>query len=303
MQAPTELLDTPDGQPIPLREWSVENPRAVVHISHGMAEHCGRYEPLARELNKAGIAVFAHDHRGHGLNPGRRLGHYADEDGWRKVTEDLNRVYEHVKRRHPDLPVFLLAHSMGSFIAMGFLQNHQTAYRGIILSGSDYTPPLKFVAALPIAKAEKLILGAASRAPVMSFLSFGSFNKGIKPPQTRYDWLSRDPDEVAKYLKDPYCGFDCTNQLWVDLLGGLSTIYQSANMRKLPHCPFYLFAGSQDPVGRYGTGVKALQKQLSKAGIPEVTMRLYPDGRHEMVNEMNRDEVVQDLINWLDAHI
>lgn len=303
MLAQQDTLAAQDGTAIPYRHWPCQKPRAVIQISHGMAEHSKRYAPLAQAFNQAGFATIAHDHRGHGHNRGRKLGHFADEKGWQKVTSDLAAIGALAHELYPGTPVFLLAHSMGSFIALGSLEMHPSQYAGIILSGSEYTTPLKFKAALPIAKTERLVFGPTGRSPVMSFLSFGSYNQGINQRRTRFDWLSRDPVQVDKYLQDPFCGFDCTNQLWVDLLGGLSETFAHSNLKRLPKVPFYLFAGTRDPVGRYGEGVKDLFRALQKAGIEDATLQLYPEGRHEMLNETNREEVIAQMLTWINQHI
>jgi alpha-beta hydrolase superfamily lysophospholipase len=302
-----------DGLSIQIRHWCPEAtdgrglthpiPRAVVQLSHGMAEHGGRYEYLARCLAGEGFATVASDHRGHGLNKGSRKGHYADEDGWQKVTGDLYSVRQYISTQYPGVPVFLLGHSMGSFISLGLLQRLQPVYQGVVLSGSDYTPPLKFKLALPVAKAERWFFGAGGRSPVMTFLSFGSFNRDFKPQRTPFDWLSSDNEQVDRYLQDPLCGFDCTNQLWVDLLGGLSEIYSPEGLARLQNLPYYLFAGEKDPVGQKGHGVMALAKALKKAGIRDIATRLYPEGRHEMLNEKIRDTVIDDLLAWLHQHL
>lgn len=301
-----------DGVQIALRHWRCggrtdrtgkTRPRAVLQLSHGMAEHVGRYDALARHLNREGIAVVGHDHRGHGMNKGHCPGHYADVDGWDRVVGDLAAVHRYIQAEYPGLPVFLLGHSMGSFISLAYLQRHRPNYRGVLLSGSDYTAPLKFRLALPVARAEKRVFGARGRSPVMTFLSFGSFNKPFKPHRTPYDWLSRDAAQVDAYIQDRDCGFDCTNQLWIDLLGGLCEIFGRKGLCRLQNLPYYLFAGEMDPVGQHGHGVRMLARQLDEAGVNDVTLKLYPEGRHEMLNESNRDEVIRDLLDWLRARL
>lgn len=297
------LLSAKDGHTIFLRSWkpSRKKPVGVVQISHGMAEHSERYAETAKQLCSAGFIVFAHDHRGHGHSMnGSPAGLYSQKDGWTLVKEDLNQVHEYIADEKPDLPLFLLGHSMGSFIAMAYLIDFHPKLTGVILSGSNYDKPIKYRALKPIIKAEKLRQGNEGRSKVIEFLTFGHFNKDIKNPSTPFDWLSRDPNEVDKYINDEHCGFFCTNQLWDDLTGGLIEISSTTRLKDIEaNLPIYLFAGAEDPVGEKGKGVRRLVHQLIGSGHTDVTYKLYPDARHEMLNETNKEEVVKDLTNWL----
>ncbi len=300
-------LSAQDGHNIFIRHWTPSRKKAkgVVHISHGMAEHSARYEATAKRLCNAGFIVFAHDHRGHGNSMnGSVPGHYSDKDGWSSVTSDLNLVQKHILQNYPELPLFLLGHSMGSFISMGYLIDFHPKLAGVILSGSNYDNPLKYRALKPIIKAEKVRIGAQGRSPIIEFLTFGSFNKGFENPNSSFDWLSRDENEVNKYVSDEQCGFFCTNQLWDDLTDGLISISSVSRLKNIPpHLPIYLFAGEKDPVGEYGKGVKRLATKLIDSGHTDVTCKLYPDARHEMLNEINSEEVVNDITDWLQIQV
>ncbi|OZG73505.1 lysophospholipase [Hahella sp. CCB-MM4] len=301
-----DTIESIDGHQITLYKWLPQNraPKGVFQIVHGMAEHSARYEHLAKALTEQGFMVIAHDHRGHGRSArGKLLGHYDDKDGWRKVVGDVNLVYQYCQQHCHQGPHVLFAHSMGSFITMGFLMNYPTALSGLILSGSNYSPPIKFKAAVQIARLEKLRLGARTTSKFLDFLSFGSFNDHFKPNRTSHDWLSRDTEQVDRYINDPACGFIATTQLWCDFLGGLRDISASRNLRKLPkNIPYYLLSGDRDPVGGMGKGVKELSRKLKNSGVQQLNCRLYPDGRHEMLNETNKDEVIQDMVKWLEQH-
>lgn len=293
-----------DGHEIPVRAWPVSGKTAVkgvIHISHGMAEHSMRYASTAKLLNKAGFHVYAHDHRGHGLNCETSTpGFYAETDGWKKVTEDLAAVQKHIENQHPELPRFLLGHSMGSFITMGYLTTQPSNLQGVILSGSNYDPTAKYHALRPILKAEKIRIGSKGRSPIVEMLTFGSFNKPYEPSESKFEWLSRLKDTVTQYETDPYCGFFSTNQLWEDLINGLISTYSNNGLARIPSdLPIYLFAGDKDPVGDMGKGVVRLTKQLLNTGHTDIAMKLYPNGRHEMLNETNADIVVSDLVAWL----
>ncbi|MEZ4336344.1 MAG: alpha/beta hydrolase [Sandaracinaceae bacterium] len=295
-------LTAEDGHRIAAKMCMPEGtPRGLVQISHGMAEHQARYGRVADALAAQGWAVVTHDHRGHGASAPieRDLGHFADEDGWRKVRADLQQVRAAGRERAPDGPVVLLGHSMGSFIALSEQIHEGGNVDRLVLSGSNVGGGPLVSAGLVAAKAERLRQGKRGKSKVLAFLSFGSFNKGFEG-RTEFDWLSRDEAEVDKYVADPWCGFDCTNQLWVDLLEALADNGRAERLRRIPSdLPVYILSGDRDPVSQGGKGVRALEKQLRAVGIRDLTTQLYRDARHELFNETNRDEVLADLTEWL----
>ncbi len=303
MSLTTYTIPSTDDHAIFVREWSVPKNRQVkgaIHISHGMAEHSERYDRFAKALNAQGFVVFAHDHRGHGHAMSEQQGVFSRENGWQKVLADMDVVQKHIRNAHPDAPLFLFGHSMGSFIAMSFIKHYQPALNGFVASGSNWDEIVKYRALIPILKAEKMRLGADKPSPIVEMLTFGAFNAKFKPAQTDSDWLSRDPQEVQKYLNDSMCGFFCSTQLWEDLVTALIDISTKQAFMQFPNSlPLYIFSGDQDPVGNFGKGVRALAKHFITGGTLDLTLRLYPEGRHEMLNETNRDEVTSDMVNWL----
>ncbi len=306
MQARQIHLRNRDRHEVFTRVWEADAHtqapvRGVVHINHGMAEHGERYDQTAEALVAAGFVVAAQDHRGHGRSIHQGLpGHFADQDGWEWVVSDVDLVVRHLQDQYRGVPVFILGHSMGSFIVMQYLMKYRPTLAGAILSGSNYSPPLKYLAAGLIARLERLRQGGRGKSTLLRQLSFGSFNKGFKPARTELDWLSRNEAAVDAYIADPLCGFDCSNQLWIDLLGGLVQISRPDNLKRIPaDLPLYIFGGSDDPVGSFGKGLSTLADKLRKSGHAQVDLKLYPQGRHEMLNETNRDEVVADLLGWL----
>lgn len=270
-------------------------------LSHGMAEHAGRYERLAAALNAAGYHFYAIDQRGHGRTAeADELGHFADQGGWGKVVGDLASLNHHIRQQHPELPIFLLGHSMGSYISMAYLLHHSCSLQGAILSGSNYQPQALYRVARLIARFERWRQGPLGKSALIDFLSFGSFNKAFKPNRTAFDWLSRDPQEVDRYVADPLCGFRCSNQLWVDLLGGLADITPPTHLRQIDaDLPLLIIGGERDPVSQ-GKRLGDLTDALRGAGLRQVTLKTYPEARHELFNESNRDAVTQDLIDWLE---
>ncbi|WLH50804.1 alpha/beta hydrolase [Pseudomonas tolaasii] len=302
MNHSTFWLTANDHTRLYVNQWLPEGPaRAMIMLSHGMAEHSGRYERLAEALCAAGYGLYALDQRGHGRTADEgTLGLYAEKDGWNKVVGDLASLNQHIAHQAPGLPIILLGHSMGSYIAQAYLLHHSASLNGAILSGSNFQPVALYRAAELIARIERARQGLRGRSALIDFLSFGSFNKAFKPNRTAFDWLSRDPVEVDKYINDPLCGFRCTNQLWVDLLGGLQQISKASNLAQIdPGLPILVIGGECDPVSE-GKRLKSLAHALREAGCQNLQLTLYPQARHEVFNETNRDVVTADVLTWLD---
>lgn len=269
----------------------------VIQICHGLGEHHRRYQRLATELVAAGYVVVAHDHRGHGQALAKEaLGHFADSDGWNKVVDDVAKVKRHVRSQLQPERWWLLGHSMGSYIAQARLQRSPEFADGLVLSGSTHAPRFDVRIGRWIARFERWRLGARARSTLLAKMSFGSFNKRFEPARTAFDWLSRDPAEVDRYVDDPCCGADSTTSLWIDLLGGLLEIGAPANMRRLAEdLPVYILAGEDDPVSG-DKGIEALTEQYLRAGVRQLSVDVYPDARHELFNETHRGAVTNKLI-------
>ena len=276
--------------------------KAVVLIAHGMAEHAARYRRFASELAARGYAVYAPDHRGHGRTSGGddRLG-WAGDDGWNGMLRDLAALAELVRERHPGAPVVLFGHSMGSVLAQRFAQLHGATLSGLILSGTFGSAP-KIGAA--IAAAQVLALARGGRAPSpLQRTMFADFNKAFSQ-KPGFEWLSRDAAEVQTYVDDPRCGFTFSNRLLLDMLRGYVQTWKPDNERAVPcDLPVLLFSGELDPVGRNTAAVNELAGRYRALRLTDVTVQFYPGGRHEMLNETNRDEVVNDVLAWLDARV
>jgi alpha-beta hydrolase superfamily lysophospholipase len=280
--------------------------KAAVQIAHGMAEHAARYERFAKALTDAGFAVYANDHRGHGKTAGalENVGYFADRDGWNVVIRDMHGLTEVIKKDQPGLPVFLFGHSMGSLLSRGYITRWGGDIKGVILSGTGGDPGLLGKVGLLVARWECKRKGRKASSPLMTRLSFGEFNKPFKPARTEFEWLSRDPKEVDKYVADPYCGGVFTAGFWYDMLSSMGEIFRPGTIAKIPKkLPIYLFSGEKDPVGNKMKGVKEAYNAYERAGIADVTVKFYKDGRHEMLNEINRDEVYKDVIAWLNKHL
>jgi alpha-beta hydrolase superfamily lysophospholipase len=284
-------FQTVDGANLHVSGWAVEKPKAIVQVLHGMAEYGSRYARLAQALAAAGYTTYAHDHRGHGKSvpDGSPPGHMADSDSWNRIVEDAHGVNREIAKRHPGLPIIVLGHSMGSFVVAAALS-----------ASAGKPPPIAAVGKL-VARIERARVGKRKPSPVLQRLTFGEYNKAFAPTRTEFDWLSRDPEEVDKYVADPLLGFAVTTQTWLDMLNALNRIANPSNIAKIPKgMPLYLLAGDRDQVGNDGKGMKSLYNAYKRAAIFDVRLKLYPSGRHEMFNETNRQEVTNDFIAWCD---
>ncbi len=305
MTQPNITLTSPaDGLLLRGYEWlPPAAPRGLVLIAHGMAEHAGRYARFAAALNQAGLAAYAFDHRGHGHSApsAAGLGHFADRDGWNRAVADLAAAGEVARQRHPGLPLLLFGHSMGSFMAQQFLYEYGERLAGCVLCASNGKPPPIAALGRLITRLERLRLGRRGISLFIHQMSFGAFNKRFEPARTAFDWLSRDPAEVDRYVADPFCGFPIDVQAWVDFLDGLDAMARPANQARIPKAlPVFVIAGTHDPVSGGGKGLRQLLAAYAAAGLSRVESRFYENARHELLNETNRDAVTADIIAFFE---
>jgi len=300
MQSTTFTLATVDGARLWVYRWLPEQtPRGIVQVAHGWAEHAARYERLADALCQAGYAVYANDHRGHGKTAGDpvALGFLAEHDGWNKAVGDLWQLHQRIRAEHPDAPIFALGHSMGSFLTQQFMSEHGESLAGVALSATNGKPPAITPLGIMLAKFERLRVGPHGHSKLLHHLVFDALNKSFEPARTKFDWLSRDAVEVDKYIADPLCGFASQVQMYIDVLSALAGLATPARLAKVPQqLPIYLFHGSRDPVA---TSVKQLVAAYHAANLQDVEYKVYPDARHETLNETNRDQVTRDLLSWM----
>lgn len=295
----SRILSTADGKEFTLYHYPAENTKAYVHLLHGLAEHCQRYHVFAEFLQQHGYYVLSHNHRGHG----ERLphGHFADQRGWEKVLDDISLIHQELDQ---GIPLVLFGHSMGSFIAQAYAIIAGKRLQGLVLSGSNYQSPLMYYGGISVATLLKRLRPKLHGSRVLAALTTGAFNRHFKPAKTTADWLSRDHQTAQAYLDDPLCGFNATPGFWRDFFYGLIQISKHSELEKIPaNLPIYIFSGEHDPVGQQGKGVRALLKAFEQTRHKNVSLKLYPQGRHEMLNEINKDEVYQDCLSWLDQNI
>jgi len=298
-----------EGSEIYVYNWSPDadvKVKGVVQISHGMAETAARYERFAEYMTQNGYIVYINDHRGHGKTAGsvEKLGILADTDGFEWMAKDLHQLSGIIKKKHPELPLFLYGHSMGSYVTQRYIMLYGSELKGALLSGSNGKQGLILTIGTIVAKREIKKNGRNVKSDKLNQMSFGGFNKAFAPNRTDFDWLSRDNAEVDKYINDPYCGTVFTSGFFFDLLTGLKGIEKKENVDMVPkNLPILIFSGALDPCGKNGKGVTKLYNTYKKHGIEDVTLKLYPEARHEVLNETNRDEVLKDFVKWVDSHI
>jgi alpha-beta hydrolase superfamily lysophospholipase len=263
-------------------EWDVDEPRGVVQVAHGLAEHSARYDRFARALNDAGYSVRATDHRGHGASIAGTPGDFGVA-GFEALIADVAAYGASVR---DDLPLLLFAHSMGSFAAQSVILSHSEQYAGVVLSGST-----------------ALDLLAAGMAQAAEPAGLEAFNAGFEH-RTGYEWLSRDEAEVDRYVADPLCGFDLPDETVPALFGAAATLADPTVLAGIrSDLPLLLVSGSDDPLAGGGQLVDVLGQRYRDAGLVDVTVKLYDGARHEILNEINRDQITADVLAWLDAHL
>ncbi len=281
-------------------------PRAVVQIAHGIAEHIDRYRDFMAFLAENGFAVVGDDHLGHGktIEKPEDQGFFAETDGWEHVVRDMDRLHDLMRETYPDVPYVFFGHSMGSFLTRTYLIEHPDKYDAAIISGTGHQARAMVLGGYAAASFFVKKEGARAVGTTLNNIAFGSYNKGYDNPRTIYDWLSRDPAVPDAYAADPLCGFIATNGLFRDMMGGIKFITNQKNIDRMnKEKPIYFMSGDADPVGENGKGVTRAYKAFCKAGLHDVTIRLYPGGRHEMLNETNKDQVYRDILNWLNEKI
>ena len=284
-------------------QWLPEGePRGVIQIVHGVAEYVERYAPLAHYLTERGYVVCGEDHLGHGHTAAGQFGYFAPRGGWDLVARDIRQLRVLQGERHPGLPYVMLGHSMGSFLTRTYLIRWPGTLDGAVLSGTGQEPA-------PLVALGRLLAGGlcALRGPeyvsdLVYQLSLGAYNRAFRPNRTTADWLSRDEGAVDANLRGPLCAFRPTVSMFRDMMTGLRFIARRDNLARMERAtPVYFLSGDRDPVGSMGAGVKKVAGMFRAAGCGDVTLKLYPGGRHEMFNEINRQEVMDDLLAWLQS--
>lgn len=281
---------------------SAVEPRAIIQITHGMAEHMGRYAWSAQALADKGFVVVGKDHLGHGktAKSPSEYGYFGPFKGQDLQIADMRTQYELTKNEYPDLPYFLLGHSMGSFLTREYITLYGDELDGVILSGTGDPNPLSLSFARAITDILTMFAGQRKRSKFLTNMLFGSYNKRIPNPLSSYSWLTRDDESVEEYYDDPACGYCFTHNGFAHMFANMSRISMPDSMARIPkQLPILLVSGQQDPVGEWGVGVKRLVRKYRNAGIEDVSEFLYPHDRHEVLNELDKEQVVSDIASWI----
>ena len=296
------ILKSHDETSLIIYEWSVPNPKAYIHLIHGMSEHAARYDHFAKWLNDKGYFVYSSDLRGHGKTAGdlSKVGFFAFDKGWDKVVSDLKLIHESYKHKSPTLSHIIMGHSMGSLLVRSLAIDHPKIGDGYILSATSGHPGIKGIGGEPLAKILGFLTGKKNKSKLLQDITYADFNKRIKNKKSTKDWLSRDENVVNEYLNDPYCMQIFSNQFFADLAHGVLITNNAERMKKMnKSTPVLLLSGANDPVGLYGKGVEEVFHKMKKANLHDVELKLFKDGRHEMINEINKIEVFEFIDNWI----
>lgn len=275
--------------------------KGVIQIAHGMAEHHERYENFIGFLNSNGFAVYINDHLGHGksIKNISQLGYFGKEDGYIHLVDDMKIITDIIHNNHPDVPVILFGHSMGSMLARFYCEKYGKNINASIYCGTAGSNPVAPLG-INIVKTIAKIKGEYHRSDFINKLAFGTYNKKCKPQRTAFDWLTTDEKIVDKYIADPYCGFLFTANGYKDLMKLIVIINRADWYTSVPcSLPVYLIAGSDDPVGAYGKGIKEVYNELVDSRHTDVSIKLYENMRHEILNERNKQDVYNDVLAWI----
>ena len=297
----TFIFSAPDDQQIYCHRWPVKEPRAIVQIVHGGAEHGGRYARLAAALNEFGCTVYAEDHRGHGRTGeiNSKLGDMGEANAFERVCGDVVALGKRAQIENPDIPLVILGHSLGSLITQRILLHHSNLYAAAVLSGSPDI--LNVATAAEMVRAEVDRVGRDQVSDVLESGIVESFAAAFPNATTPHVWLSRDEGEIRTYEEDPWCGFALCTGAWQDLISAMVVTSEvaavAAGVRK--DLPIYILSGSDDPVHNDWQAIERIAGNYQKCGLEDLTVKKYEGGRHEMFNETNREEVTADLLEWL----
>jgi alpha-beta hydrolase superfamily lysophospholipase len=298
---------SPTGATLAVRHVpAMATPRAVVQINHGLAEHAARYQRFARFLAARGYHVYVHDHRGHGATraPDSIPGAFASRDGASKVIADVAAIHALIGERHPGLPVVTFGHSMGGLIALNFAETHPAASASLAVWNSNFNAGLAGRAGQAALRLEAFFKGSDTPSTILPKLTFQAWANAMPDRRTDFDWLSRDPLEVDLYVVDPLSGWDATVSMWQDVFRLIYAGGDAANLAKLPKAlPIHLIGGAEDPATNKGEAVTWLAEQMQKSGLSDVTVEILAGTRHETLNEINRDQSMDNFAAWLDSRI
>ena len=280
--------------------------KAVLQICHGMVEYIDRYNDFAQYLAERGVCVVGHDHLGHGksVQSEEYLGFFHESHGNKYVITDIHRLRRMTEKDYAGVPYFMMGHSMGSFLLRQYLTMRAEGLAGAIIMGTGYMPHGLLAAGQMVCRTIAAVKGWQYRSEFMNQLGMGGYNKQFEPSESTKDWITSDEEMRKKYEADPLCSFTFTVNGYYQMFEGMKVLTKKNAMDKIPgSLPVLFVSGAEDPVGSNGEGVARVFRKYERAGIQDVKMKLYPQSRHEILNESNREQVYEDLYQWMDDRI
>ena len=284
-------------------KWEIENPRAILQVSHGMSEFIDRYDTFAEFFNERGFVVVGNDDIGHGksLSEEKAPMYFGEEGSWKLAVEDLHTLYKMTKKEYPDVPYFVLGLSLGAYLMRTLLIEHNELSDGLVLLGTSRVVPLEFKMGLYMAEKERKKYGDDVATEQIHDLTFGTYNKRFKPSRTEMDWLCGNEEALDEFIADERRGKDLTVGLFRELLSVMLYAREMKNIEKMnKDLPVLFLSGEEDAVGKFTKGVISAYNDFKKCGIKDVEYKIYPGDRHDILNEKNKEEVFMDIANWLD---
>jgi alpha-beta hydrolase superfamily lysophospholipase len=280
-------------------------PKGILQIIHGMAEHHGRYHELGQFLAENGYGVFINDHPGHGQTAGsiERLGYISYSRGWEIMLENSRALYTYIRKSQPDIPLFLMGHSMGSILARHFIAVYPVYIQGLILSGTFETSNNILKLSHSFIRLQKLFLGSQRKSKWFNRFFYQNFNRHFEPRPTLFEWISSDRAEADQYVADPYCGFDCSIAFYNNIFKGISEMKKAHhNLKYRKTLPLLIFGGQDDPVGNFGKDAMKIHREFYKQRFQNLKVKVF-HGRHEMLHETEKEKVFIYLLNWVNEHL
>ena len=275
--------------------------KMILQIVHGMVEYVDRYDEFAKYCNDKGILVVGNDHLGHGksVTSDEKLGYFADKKGNECVIADIHKLHEITHKEYPDVPYFILGHSMGSFLTRQYIMLHPEGLAGAVIMGTGYQPVPVVRAGMALCSTIAAGKGWLYRSSFIDGMAMGSYNKSFGKPDGG-EWLNSKPENVSEYKTDPYCSFMFTLNGYYNMFKGLAFIGRKSNINSIPKdLPLFIVSGDEDPVGDFGKGVEKVYKELKDAGIKNVSMKLYHGSRHEILKDIEKETVFEDIVKWM----
>ena len=284
-------------------EWLPDGEvKGVLQICHGMVEYIDRYDEFAAYMTERGFCVVGHDHLGHGksIQSEDDFGYFPHKNGNKYVIGDIHRLREGTRERYPDVPYFMLGHSMGSFLLRQYLMKYGSGLSGAVIMGTGYQPLSVLVAGQILCRLIAIPKGWKYRSELVNNMSFGAFNKKFEPSETPKDWVCSDKEKLTEYINDPLCSFVFTIGGYYQMFEGMKKLARKSAVKKIPKdLPILFVSGKDDPVGNFGRSVNRVYRDYKACGIKDVSIKLYVGDRHEILNETDRKQVYKDLYRWI----